>query len=100
MLEHIEIDVSENEANRFKKDHPAWNGLPYQIDSSCTAKRGTNHAQIFISPPMWCTTGKQKSVHNISELVLRDFDYIYCALILDLGPLFLVVNCLRNFALF
>jgi hypothetical protein len=99
-VEHIEIDASESEANQFKKDHPARNGLPYQIDSSCTAKRGINHAQGFIFPPMWRTTGKQKSAHNISEHVLRGLDYTYHALILDLGPLFLMVNCLRDSGIF
>ncbi|KAF8152130.1 hypothetical protein K438DRAFT_1778510 [Mycena galopus ATCC 62051] len=81
-VKHIEIDTSEKEASRFNKDHPARNGLPYQIDSSCTAKRGTNHSQGFIYPPMWCTTGQQKSAHNLTELVLRDLDYTYRALIL------------------
>ncbi|KAJ7843774.1 hypothetical protein B0H14DRAFT_2585553 [Mycena olivaceomarginata] len=95
-VEHIEIDASESEANRFKKDHPARNGLPYQIDSSCTAKHGINHAQGFIFPPMWRTTGRQKSAHNISELVLRGLDYTYCSLILDLGPLFLMIQWLTH----
>ncbi|KAF8156317.1 hypothetical protein K438DRAFT_2075885 [Mycena galopus ATCC 62051] len=95
-LEHINIDALEKEASRFNKDRPARNGLPYRIDSSCTAKRGTNHVQGYIFPPMWRTTGKQKSAHNLSELVLCNLDYTYCALILDLGPLFLMIQWLTH----
>ncbi|KAF8168972.1 hypothetical protein K438DRAFT_242206 [Mycena galopus ATCC 62051] len=95
-LEYIDIDASEKEASWFNKDHPARNGLPHRIDSSCTAKRGTNHAQGYIFPPMWRTTAKHKSAHNLSELVLCNLNYTYRALILDLGPLFLMILWLTH----
>ncbi|KAK6991631.1 hypothetical protein R3P38DRAFT_2803672 [Favolaschia claudopus] len=44
-LERIDIDATEKEQKRFPKSHPAHQGLPDAIDSSCTAKRGTNKSQ-------------------------------------------------------
>ncbi|KAK7025801.1 hypothetical protein R3P38DRAFT_2778595 [Favolaschia claudopus] len=50
-LERIDIDATEKEQKRFPKSHPAHQGLPYAIDSSCTAKRGTNNSRLRLAPP-------------------------------------------------
>jgi hypothetical protein len=92
-VEGIEIDASEKEAARFRKGHPARDGLPYEIESDCTVKRGINKAQSPVYPPMWRTTSKTKSATNLVQtLALKGLSYSYRALILDLGPLFLSVT--------
>ncbi|KAJ7824356.1 hypothetical protein B0H14DRAFT_2597253 [Mycena olivaceomarginata] len=92
-VEGIEIDASEKEAARFRKGHPARDGLPNEIESDCTVKRGINKAQSPVYPPMWRTTSKTKSATNLVQtLALKGLSYFYRALILDLGPLFLSVT--------
>ncbi|KAJ6630041.1 hypothetical protein B0H10DRAFT_1939281 [Mycena sp. CBHHK59/15] len=88
-IENIEIDATETEQKRFK-DHPARSGLPYAIDSKFTVKRGISKAQSYLYPEMWRTPGKKISEHLLTELVLKDISYTHRALILDLGPLFLM----------
>ncbi|KAJ7726738.1 hypothetical protein B0H14DRAFT_3519017 [Mycena olivaceomarginata] len=96
-VEGIEIDASEKEAARFRKGHPARDGLPYEIESDCTVKRGINKAQSPVYPPMWRTTSKTKSATNLLQtLALKGLSYSYRALILDLGPLFLSIQWLTH----
>ncbi|KAJ6525972.1 hypothetical protein B0H19DRAFT_1197561 [Mycena capillaripes] len=98
-VEHIDVDATDKEASRFKKNHPARDGLPYTIDPSSTVKRGTNKAQNHVYPQMWRTTGKKvtSSVrHSVTDLTLKDISYTYRALILDLGPLFLMIQWLTH----
>ncbi|KAK7002065.1 hypothetical protein R3P38DRAFT_3367670 [Favolaschia claudopus] len=84
-LERIDIDATEKEQKRFPKSHPAHQGLPYAIDSSCTAKRGTNKSQGSVYPPMWRTTGKTKATNRLGELALVGMEYTYSGIILNLG---------------
>ncbi|KAJ7872465.1 hypothetical protein B0H14DRAFT_3860345 [Mycena olivaceomarginata] len=96
-VEGIEIDASEKEAARFRKGHPARDGLPYEIESDCTVKHGINKAQSPVYPPMWRTTSKTKSATNLVQtLALKGLSYSYRALILDLGPLFLSIQWLTH----
>ncbi|KAJ6617852.1 hypothetical protein B0H10DRAFT_1948035 [Mycena sp. CBHHK59/15] len=88
-IKNIEIDATETEQKRFK-DHPARSGLPYAIDSKFTVKRGISKAQSHLYPEMWHTPGKKMSEHLLTELLLKDISYTHRALILDLGPLFLM----------
>ncbi|KAJ7815370.1 hypothetical protein B0H14DRAFT_3476235 [Mycena olivaceomarginata] len=72
-------------------------GLPYEIESDCTVKRGINKAQSPVYPPMWRTTSKTKSATNLVQtLALKGLSYSYRALILDLGPLFLSIQWLTH----
>jgi hypothetical protein len=95
-LEKIEIDATDKEQKRFKKDHPARSGLPYEIDSKCTAMRGTDKAQSYVYPAMWRTSGKKRSEHSLAELALEGISYTHRALILELGPLCLMVFCFTS----
>ncbi|KAK6989028.1 hypothetical protein R3P38DRAFT_2572275 [Favolaschia claudopus] len=61
------------------------------LDSSCTAKRGTNKSQGSVYPPMWRTTGKKKATNRLGELALVGMEYTYRGIILNLGGLFLMV---------
>ncbi|KAJ6600085.1 hypothetical protein B0H10DRAFT_2196446 [Mycena sp. CBHHK59/15] len=81
-IENIEIDATQTEQKRFK-DHPARSGLPYAIDSKFT---------------MWHTPGKKMSEHLLTELLLKDISYTHRALILDLGPLFLIIQWMTHTA--
>ncbi|KAJ7029911.1 hypothetical protein C8F04DRAFT_1398194 [Mycena alexandri] len=96
VLEKLELDASEKEQKRFHKDHPASKGLPYTIDSKCTIKRGTNKAQGYVYPEMWRTPGKEKPKDLIPTLALRGISYTHRALILDLGPLFLMIQWMTH----
>ncbi|KAJ7780660.1 hypothetical protein DFH07DRAFT_765176 [Mycena maculata] len=95
-LEKIEINATEKEEKRFNKAHPAKSGLPYAINSTCTVKRGTNKAQSYIYPEMWHTSGKKKSKHSLTELALESISYTHQALILDMGPLFLMIQWMTH----
>ncbi|KAJ6552966.1 hypothetical protein B0H19DRAFT_995362 [Mycena capillaripes] len=99
-VERIDIDATDKEASRFKKNHPARDGLPYAIESSSTVKRGTNKAQNHVYPQMWRTTGKKKATssvqHSVTDLTLKEISYTYRALVLDLGPLFLMIQWLTH----
>ncbi|KAK7013505.1 hypothetical protein R3P38DRAFT_3206850 [Favolaschia claudopus] len=94
-LERIDIDATEKEQKRFPKSHPAHQGLPYAIDSSCTAKRGTNKSQGSVYPPMWRTTGKKKATNCLGELALVGMEYTYRGIILNLGGLFLMESSIK-----
>ncbi|KAJ6616553.1 hypothetical protein B0H10DRAFT_1949024 [Mycena sp. CBHHK59/15] len=96
-IENIEIDATETEQKRFK-DHPARSGLPYAIDSKFTVKRGISKAQSHLYPEMWHTPGKKMSEHLLTELLLKDISYTHRALILDLGPLFLMIQWMTHTA--
>ncbi|KAJ6538400.1 hypothetical protein B0H10DRAFT_1971563 [Mycena sp. CBHHK59/15] len=89
-VENIEIDATKKEQKRFPKSHPAKSGLPYAIDTKCTVKRGINEAQGYVYPDMWRTSGKKRSEHSLTELVLKGILYTHRALILDFGALFLM----------
>ncbi|KAK6977822.1 hypothetical protein R3P38DRAFT_2666075 [Favolaschia claudopus] len=95
-LERIDMDATEKEQKRFPKSHPAHQGLPYAIDSSCTAKRGTNKSQGSVYPPMWRTTGKKKATNRLGELALVGMEYTYRGIILNLGGLFLMIQFLTH----
>ncbi|KAJ7649351.1 hypothetical protein DFH06DRAFT_1094851 [Mycena polygramma] len=95
-LESIEIDATDKEQARFKKDHPASRGLPYTIDSKSTVTRGTNKAQGYVYPPMWRTPGKQPAKDLLSQLVLKDISYTHRSLILDFGKLFLMIQWMTH----
>lgn len=91
-LERIDIDATDKECARFPKNHPAREGLPYTIDSASTVKRGINKAQNYVYPEMWRTTGKSNEPKgSLTNLTLKGLTYTHRALILDLGPLFLMV---------
>ncbi|KAK7014556.1 hypothetical protein R3P38DRAFT_3000764, partial [Favolaschia claudopus] len=96
-LEAIEIDATKAEAKRFPKSHPAASGLPYRIDSGCTVTRGNNNSQGPVYPPVWRTYGK-KPVDNtrLSTLALTSIDYTYRGIVLDLGPLSLMIQYLTH----
>ncbi|KAJ6629692.1 hypothetical protein B0H10DRAFT_2428290 [Mycena sp. CBHHK59/15] len=96
-IENIEIDAMETEKKQFK-DHPARSGLPYAIDSKFTVKRGISKAQSYLYPAMWHTPGKKMSEHLLTELVLKDISYTHRTLILDLGPLFLMIQWMTHTA--
>ncbi|KAK6984366.1 hypothetical protein R3P38DRAFT_3292361 [Favolaschia claudopus] len=83
-LEAIEIDATKAEAKRFPKSHPAASGLPYRIDSGCTVTRGNNNSQGPVYPPVWRTYGKKR------------IDYTYRGIVLDLGPLSLMIQYLTH----
>ncbi|KAK6984303.1 hypothetical protein R3P38DRAFT_3269243 [Favolaschia claudopus] len=94
----IDIDATEAEEGKFPKDHPASLGLPYQIDSTCTVKRGTNLAQGPVYPPMWHTTkaAGPTDPDPLTTLELKDLSYTYRSLILDLGALHLSIQWLTH----
>ncbi|KAJ7752982.1 hypothetical protein B0H16DRAFT_1836159 [Mycena metata] len=96
VLEKLELDASEKEQKRFPKDHPANQGLPYAIDSKCTVKRGTNKAQGYVYPEMWRTPGKQQPKDLLPTLALQGISYTHRALILNLGPLFLMIQWMTH----
>ncbi|KAJ7694023.1 hypothetical protein B0H14DRAFT_3175162 [Mycena olivaceomarginata] len=97
-LKHIDADATDKEAARFPKEHPARSGLAYTIDSSSAVARGVNKAQGYIFPPMWRTGGKKDTapLGSLTDLALAGVSYTYRALILDLGPLFLMVQWLTH----
>ncbi|KAJ6610245.1 hypothetical protein B0H10DRAFT_2060951 [Mycena sp. CBHHK59/15] len=95
-VENIEIDATKKEQKRFPKSHPAKSGLPYAIDSKCTVKRGINEAQGYVYPDMWRTSGKKRSEHSLTELVLKGILYTHRALILDFGALFLMIQWITH----
>ncbi|KAK7037078.1 hypothetical protein R3P38DRAFT_2615929 [Favolaschia claudopus] len=66
------------------------------LDSSCTAKRGTNKSQGSVYPPMWRTTGKTKATNRLGELALVGMEYTYSGIILNLGGLFLMIQFLTH----
>ncbi|KAK7000898.1 hypothetical protein R3P38DRAFT_3053515 [Favolaschia claudopus] len=94
----IDIDATEAEETKFPKDHPASLGLPYQIDSTCTVKRGTNLSQGPVYPPMWHTTkaAGPADPDPLTTLELKDLSYTYRSLILDLGALHLSIQWLTH----
>ncbi|KAK7015765.1 hypothetical protein R3P38DRAFT_2996271 [Favolaschia claudopus] len=100
MNEHSDSLLSgiqqKKEQKRFPLAHPARSGLPYSIESTCTAKRGTNKSQGSIYPPMWRTTGKKNATSRLGELALVGIEYTYRGLILNLGALFLMVQFLTH----
>ncbi|KAJ7724297.1 hypothetical protein B0H14DRAFT_3004105, partial [Mycena olivaceomarginata] len=97
-LKHIDADAADKEAARFPKEHPAQSGLAYTINSSSAVARGVNKAQGYIFPPMWRTGGKKDTapLGSLTDLALAGVSYTYRALILDLGPLFLMVQWLTH----
>ncbi|KAK6996056.1 hypothetical protein R3P38DRAFT_2655377 [Favolaschia claudopus] len=95
-LERIDIDATEKEQKRFPKSHPAHQGLPYAIDSSCTAKRGTNKSLGSVYPSMWRTTGKKKATNRLGELAVVGMEYTYRGIILNPGGLFLMIQFLTH----
>ncbi|KAK7063462.1 hypothetical protein R3P38DRAFT_3339037 [Favolaschia claudopus] len=96
-LERIDIDATKAEAKRFRSDHPARNGLPYSIDSACTARRGNQNHQGSIYPEMWRTTGKTEAdTTRLTELSLTKIEYTYRGLVLDLGPLSFMIQYLTH----
>ncbi|KAJ7812143.1 hypothetical protein B0H14DRAFT_3879752 [Mycena olivaceomarginata] len=97
-LKHIDADATDKEAARFPKEHPAQSGLAYTIDSSSAVACGVNKAQGYIFPPMWRTGGKKDTapLGSLTDLALAGVSYTYRALILDLGPLFLMVQWLTH----
>ncbi|KAJ7227611.1 hypothetical protein B0H12DRAFT_1148920 [Mycena haematopus] len=86
-LEAIEIDATDKEASQFPKNHPTREGLPYTIDSSSTVKRGTNRSQSYVYPEIF---------GPLTDLALQDISYTHRALILNLGPLFLMIQWLTH----
>jgi hypothetical protein len=58
----IEINGTEQEAKGFNNNHPAKQGLPYAIDSTCTVKvmQGTKKTQGYVYPSMWHSFGKRR----------------------------------------
>ncbi|KAJ7623931.1 hypothetical protein DFH06DRAFT_1230607 [Mycena polygramma] len=95
-VEKIEIDATDTEQKRFKEDHPARSGLPYELDSQSAVKRGINKVQGYVYPDMWRTSGKKDSTRSITDLVLKGIYYTHSALILDLGPLFLMIRWITD----
>ncbi|KAJ7227608.1 hypothetical protein B0H12DRAFT_1148918, partial [Mycena haematopus] len=98
-LEAIEIDATDKEASQFPKNHPTREGLPYTIDSSSTVKRGTNRSQSYVYPEMWRAAGKKTNAGasgRLTDLALQDISYTHRALILNLGPLFLMIQWLTH----
>ncbi|KAK7034300.1 hypothetical protein R3P38DRAFT_2913720 [Favolaschia claudopus] len=79
LVQNGSLPLEEKEQKRFPLAHPARSGLPYSIDSTCTAKRGTNKSQGSIYPPI-----------RLGELALVGIEYTYRGLILNLGALFLM----------
>ncbi|KAJ7873004.1 hypothetical protein B0H13DRAFT_1895116 [Mycena leptocephala] len=68
-LEGINIDATDKEAN-------------------------TNKAQDYVYPEMWCTVGNKKNrvaKGSLTDLTLKEISYTHCALIMNMGPLFLMV---------
>ncbi|KAK7029140.1 hypothetical protein R3P38DRAFT_3189368 [Favolaschia claudopus] len=96
-LEAIEIDATKAEAKRFAKSHPAANGLPYRINSNCTVTRGNNNSQGSVYPPMWRIYGKQPvDTTRLSTLALTRLEYTYRGIVVDLGPLSLMIQYLTH----
>ncbi|KAJ7819448.1 hypothetical protein B0H14DRAFT_3473068 [Mycena olivaceomarginata] len=97
-LESIEIDAADKECSHLPKDHLARQGLPHVVDSPSTIKWGTNKSQTYVYPEMWWTGGKAKS--NMPVGVLTDLSlgvsYTHWGLILNLGPLSLMVQWLTH----
>jgi hypothetical protein len=94
-IESIEIDATDKECSRLPKDNPAWQGLPYAVNSSSTIKRSTNKSQTYVYPEMWWTEGKAKSnmpMGVLTDLSLEGVLYAHWGLVLNLGPLSLMVE--------
>ncbi|KAJ7633533.1 hypothetical protein DFH06DRAFT_1139866 [Mycena polygramma] len=70
-VETVEIDATDSEQKRFPKAHPARDGLPYTLEANSAVKRGICKAQSYVYPEMWRTTGKKRSEHSLTELVLK-----------------------------
>ncbi|KAJ7165143.1 hypothetical protein C8R46DRAFT_1098269 [Mycena filopes] len=99
LLERIDIDATEKEASNFPPQHPARDGLAYSIDSSSTVTRGANKSQGYVFPPMWRTANKKQNgqtVGSLTDLVLTSISHTHRALILNLGPLFLMIQWLTH----
>ncbi|KAJ7064387.1 hypothetical protein B0H15DRAFT_958636 [Mycena belliarum] len=98
-LRHIEVDATDKEQARLKTDHPAKSGLPYAITSDSKVQRGNTNGQSYVYPEMWRTGGKknaQNAPHSLSELVLQSIEYTHRALIINFGPLLLMIQWLTH----
>jgi hypothetical protein len=94
-LKSIEIDATEKECSHLPKDHPGRQGLPYAVNLSSTVKQCTNKSQTYVYPKIWWTGGKAKfnmPVGVLTNLSLEGVSYTHQGLILNLGPLSLMVQ--------
>jgi len=63
------------------------NGSVYKLEATSTAARGTNGAQTFMWPSMWCKTALQVDPPTLDRLKLQGVDRTNRAIIMDMGEL-------------
>lgn len=86
-VKRLLADVSDKEQKSSPKDSPQAKGMVYELSRSSTVKRGINRAQKPLYPPYF-----KKDNALVQTLRLNGIHLASRSMVLDLGPLWLMVS--------
>jgi hypothetical protein len=90
-LQGLALDATNLEAAQPKASQLAKDGLVYDLDTSCTIRRGQTSNQTPVFPPMLCPTLQNPNPPLLTTLHLEKITYTHRAIILHFGTLFFMV---------